>query len=399
MHVTPSAAGRRQLRLFITGAAGQLGSAIVARFADCDLVCPSSAALDIARRRGRAAGGGHGDAGPHRELRGVQRRRRRRGSAAGRPGGQRVRGADSGARGGGLRGDAGSLRHRFRVRRHGVDAVRRSGAAGAAQRVRGLEAARRMVRAGGADAPTSCASRACSASRARSPAVVAPWRRSCAASRRIARFRSSPIGSSRPATSSTSPPRRVIWSRRRRHRVSITASTRVPRGGSRSQRSWRGRWVSRRGCARSRAIRCRSRPARPVYSALSTAKLAAAGFAMPDWRDAVCADGSRRATRRSLIDRARRVQGDPPLSAGPRGRILPRGLTSMNKRALITGITGQDGSYLAELLLDQGLRRPRHHPAHLDVQPAAHRGRPGQGVWRRSRCTTCTTAISATRAA
>ena len=26
----------------------------------------------------------------------------------------------------------------------------------------------------------------------------------------------------------------------------------------------------------------------------------------------------------------------------------------MNKKALITGITGQDGSYLAELLLDKG---------------------------------------------
>ena len=32
------------------------------------------------------------------------------------------------------------------------------------------------------------------------------------------------------------------------------------------------------------------------------------------------------------------------------------------KRALITGITGQDGSYLAELLLGKGLRGPRHRP-------------------------------------
>ena len=32
------------------------------------------------------------------------------------------------------------------------------------------------------------------------------------------------------------------------------------------------------------------------------------------------------------------------------------------KRALITGITGQDGSYLAELLLAQGLRGPRPDP-------------------------------------
>ena len=48
MHVTPSAAGRRPLRVFVTGAAGQLGSAIVSRFADCDLVCPSHASLDVA---------------------------------------------------------------------------------------------------------------------------------------------------------------------------------------------------------------------------------------------------------------------------------------------------------------------------------------------------------------
>jgi len=48
MHATPSAAGRRQLRVFVTGAAGQLGSALVSRFADCDLMCPSSASLDIA---------------------------------------------------------------------------------------------------------------------------------------------------------------------------------------------------------------------------------------------------------------------------------------------------------------------------------------------------------------
>ena len=31
-----------------------------------------------------------------------------------------------------------------------------------------------------------------------------------------------------------------------------------------------------------------------------------------------------------------------------------RGIGCLNKVALITGITGQDGSYLAELLLDKG---------------------------------------------
>ena len=37
----------------------------------------------------------------------------------------------------------------------------------------------------------------------------------------------------------------------------------------------------------------------------------------------------------------------------------------MTKKALITGITGQDGAYLAEFLLDKGFRtlRVRHHGA------------------------------------
>ncbi len=44
----------------------------------------------------------------------------------------------------------------------------------------------------------------------------------------------------------------------------------------------------------------------------------------------------------------------------------------MSKTALITGITGQDGAYLAELLLDEGLRRPRHQAPR---QPLQHRAR------------------------
>jgi GDPmannose 4,6-dehydratase len=45
------------------------------------------------------------------------------------------------------------------------------------------------------------------------------------------------------------------------------------------------------------------------------------------------------------------------------------GEDDVTKRALITGITGQDGSYLAELLLGKGyevhglIRRARYHPA------------------------------------
>ena len=45
----------------------------------------------------------------------------------------------------------------------------------------------------------------------------------------------------------------------------------------------------------------------------------------------------------------------------------------MTKRALITGITGQDGSYLAELLLEQGLRGARADPPRVDVQHVAYR--------------------------
>ena len=45
----------------------------------------------------------------------------------------------------------------------------------------------------------------------------------------------------------------------------------------------------------------------------------------------------------------------------------------MTRRALITGITGQDGSYLAELLLAQGLRSARPHPPLQLVCHRAHR--------------------------
>ena len=43
------------------------------------------------------------------------------------------------------------------------------------------------------------------------------------------------------------------------------------------------------------------------------------------------------------------------------------------KVALITGITGQDGAYLAEFLLEQGLRGPRHQAPHLALQHRPHR--------------------------
>ena len=45
----------------------------------------------------------------------------------------------------------------------------------------------------------------------------------------------------------------------------------------------------------------------------------------------------------------------------------------MSKRAIITGITGQDGSYLAELLLEQGYEVvPRHPPSQWRRRAAPH---------------------------
>ena len=48
----------------------------------------------------------------------------------------------------------------------------------------------------------------------------------------------------------------------------------------------------------------------------------------------------------------------------------------MSKRALITGVTGQDGSYLAEFLLTQGYDRHRDGPADEHRQLRADRSYP-----------------------
>ncbi len=44
-----------------------------------------------------------------------------------------------------------------------------------------------------------------------------------------------------------------------------------------------------------------------------------------------------------------------------------------NKIALITGITGQDGSYLTEFVVGQGLYRARDYPPQQLVQHRPHR--------------------------
>ena len=66
--------------------------------------------------------------------------------------------------------------------------------------------------------------------------------------------------------------------------------------------------------------------------------------------------------------------------------------------ALITGITGQDGSYLAELLLEQGLRGARHGAAGFDGEVRPHRA-PARPASRCTRATCSTSARSSTRCA
>ena len=57
-------------------------------------------------------------------------------------------------------------------------------------------------------------------------------------------------------------------------------------------------------------------------------------------------------------------EGCPTRPLGKREpRLIYCTLETMAKRALITGITGQDGFYLAELFLDQGLRSLGHGAA------------------------------------
>ena len=69
----------------------------------------------------------------------------------------------AGARGAAARRDARPLQHRLRVRRRGQPALRRRGSPEPAERLRRVEAARRLVRARMRRAPTCFASRACSA--------------------------------------------------------------------------------------------------------------------------------------------------------------------------------------------------------------------------------------------
>ena len=70
----------------------------------------------------------------------------------------------------------------------------------------------------------------------------------------------------------------------------------------------------------------------------------------------------------------------------------------MQKRALITGITGQDGSYLAELLLEQGYEVDRHGPPLVDAQLRAARAHPGpHHASSRATCSTRCSIIDALR--
>ena len=79
-----------------------------------------------------------------------------------------------------------------------------------------------------------------------------------------------------------------------RHLVEIAGAAGVyhcanagPRGGPRLPASWRRLLGVRRGCKLVASDQVALKASRPVYSALSVDKLAAAGFPMPDWRDAL----------------------------------------------------------------------------------------------------------------
>ena len=72
------------------------------------------------------------------------------------------------------------------------------------------------------------------------------------------------------------------------------------------------------------------------------------------------------------------------------------GDVSERRRALITGITGQDGSYLAELLLDEGLRGLRHGAPRLDRELRADRA-PARPHHARCRATCSTSSRSSRR--
>ena len=99
------------------------------------------------------------------------------------------------------------------------------------------------------------------------------------------------------------------------------------------------------------------RAARPRYCALSNEKLRAAGVVMPAGRTR-CAARLRRGKRLAATEITEEA-----------GTIEQ---SKWLKRALITGMTGQDGSYLAELLLDKGYEGLRHRPPLERAERVAH---------------------------
>ena len=203
-------------------------------------------------------------------------------------------------------------------------------------------------------ARSCCASRACSARRAgwtgRRGTLDAHRRRR---STPAARCACSPIASCRRATRPTSPRRRGTCSTPAPRRGCITASTPDTRPGT----TWR-----RGGAAAWRDAAAGADDDGPT----STLKARAAAFLRAVERAKLARGGFRRCRRGRTRSRA---------GSTSRGacRQLELNDGSMAKRALITGITGQDGSYLAELLLEQGLRGDRHRPPLERPEPVAHR--------------------------
>ena len=159
------------------------------------------------------------------------------------------------------------LQHRFRVRRRGLGAVHRGGSAESAQRVRGVEAARRVVRAGRAARvrparrePVRQRGRADPSRRAASPPSTRRcWQAVAASLRRSHDF--ADLRDRRRARDAAAP--RIV----RAGRPVSLRQLRFVHAGSSSRRSWRGCSASSRAlprcawrtCSFARRGRCTAR--------------------------------------------------------------------------------------------------------------------------------------------
>ena len=179
-----------------------------------------------------------------------------------------------------------ALQHRLRVRRRGRPArTSKSDSAGPAGHLRPVEAAGRMVRRGGARAPTCCASRACSAARAakssidRILATIQAGQPTAVFGDRTVSpsYVEDVVAATEALLERASAARAVSLREQRRRRPGWGSPTEVARllGADAEHRVGEPR---RREADVAR---------RPLYCALSNQKLRDAGLVMPTWQDAL----------------------------------------------------------------------------------------------------------------